>query len=453
MKLTRLLIAAVVMAGLGGVVWWSNKQQKAKESQPSAGVAPKILSLKESDITGIEIDKGTGETAERTVLKKDSAGKWQITAPQPLGADASAVSSITSLASALTSERMVDANATNLASYGLDPATVTLKLTMKDGKTHTLLVGDDTPTGVSSYVMLAGDPRLFIMTKGSKETFDKTFKDLRDKRLLTFDREKISRVDLDEAGQPPIEFGRVGQDEWQFLKPKVMRADSTEVDDLLSRLSQAQMDPSLSEADAKKYEAAFASGGNLAEVKVTDPNGTQTLMVHKKRAANGVDDFYAKSSVVAGVTAKISTDLSDLLSKKAEDYRNKKLFDFGFDEPSRIDIKDGAKAVTYQKSGDNWTSGGKNMDAVSVEALIDKLRDLSATKFADSGYTKPVMEITVVSNQGKRTETAQIAPAGTDFLAKRSGGDTTLYQLPAATIQDLRKIAGDVKPEQKQKKK
>jgi hypothetical protein len=38
----------------------------------------------------------------------------------------------------------------------------------------------------------------------------------------------------------------------------------------------------------------------------------------------------------------------------------------------------------------------------------------------------------------------QIAPAGKDFLARRDN-DSTLYQLDASAVQDLRTSAGDVK--------
>jgi hypothetical protein len=48
----------------------------------------------------------------------------------------------------------------------------------------------------------------------------------------------------------------------------------------------------------------------------------------------------------------------------------------------------------------------------------------------------------------------QIAPAGPDFLARREG-DSTFYQLEAASVQDLRTSMGDVKeqPQQQPKKK
>ena len=62
-----------------------------------------------------------------------------------------------------------------------------------------LLIGDDTPTGSGAYAKLAGDPRVFTVASFIKTSLDKTPNDLRDKRLLTFDSDKLTRVEL--AGQ------------------------------------------------------------------------------------------------------------------------------------------------------------------------------------------------------------------------------------------------------------
>ena len=88
MKFARLLIAAAVLAGLGGVLYWSNRSEAAKAHKPDPKAPPKILDLKEADIKQIEIRHRDGET---TVVKRNDAGKWSITAPQPLAADQSAV--------------------------------------------------------------------------------------------------------------------------------------------------------------------------------------------------------------------------------------------------------------------------------------------------------------------------------------------------------------------------
>jgi hypothetical protein len=430
MKFARLLIAAAVLAGLGGLVWWSNRSEEAKAGKPDPKAAPKILELKEADIRQIEIRHHDGET---TVLKRDDAGKWSIAAPQPMAADQTAVGAITSAVTSLSSDRVVDENATNLSSYGLDPPHIGVTFTMADGKTHMLRIGEDTPTEGNTYAMLDGDKRLFTIASFGKSALDKQSKDLREKHLLVFDQDKLSRVELD-SGKTSLEFGRAGSD-WQILKPKPMRADGFKVDELVRKLKDATMD---GDTDPKAAAAAFAGGQKAAIAKVTGAEGTLTFEVRKAK-----DDYYAKSSALDGAY-KVTKEIGDGLNKSLDDFRNKKVFDFAFSDPTRIEIKEGGQSKVIEKSGENWTSGGKTMDSISVQNLIDKLRDLAATKFVDSGFTTPSLELTVVSNDGKRTEKVQIAAAGTNFLARREN-DSSLYQLEANAVNDLREVAAGVR--------
>ncbi len=128
----RLLIATAVLAVLGGFIFWSNKQEEAKKDEPNPK-APKILTLKEEDIRGIEVQR---KDEPPTLLKRDDVGKWTIASPLAVAADMQVVSAITAGASNLNADHVVDEKATGLASYGLDPATVSLTLTTKDGKPH-----------------------------------------------------------------------------------------------------------------------------------------------------------------------------------------------------------------------------------------------------------------------------------------------------------------------------
>jgi hypothetical protein len=441
MKLGRLLIAVVALAGLSAGVYWANLREKADANKPPANAPPKILTLQQDKINRIEFKRRDGET---TTVQKDDSGKWSITAPKPLGADQGVVGTVAVTLATLTSDRVVDPNVTDLAAYGLAPAADELTLTTKDGKTTKLLVGDETPTGNEVYAKLDGDPRLFTMAGSNKASLDKSIKDLRDKRLMTFDQDKVSRVELTshpKAAAEDIEFGRVNQSEWQILKPKPMRADGFQVDNMVKRVSDATMDTNASDEDLKKAAAAFAAAPALAVVKVTSASGTQTLEVRKSK-----DDYFAKSSVVDGIY-KVPADLGTGLNKSVDDFRNKKLFDFGYTEPTKIEIKDGGKTVNYERSDAKWSSGGKTMDNLSFQAFLDKLRDLVSTKFVDTGFTTPALELNIVSYDGKRTEKVQIAPgSGGNFIARREG-DTALYEIDAKSIQDLRQAAGDVKEE------
>jgi hypothetical protein len=435
MKFARLLIAAAVLAGLGGLLYWSNRSEEAKSGKPDPKAAPKILELKEADIKQIEIRHREGET---TVVKKDDAGKWSITAPRPLAADQTAVGAITSAVTSLSSDRLVDENATDLPSYGLEPPRIGVTFTTADGKAHVLRIGEDTPTEGNTYAMLDGDKRLFTIASFSKSALDKQSKDLREKHLLVFDQDKLSRVELEAAGKTPLEFGRAGSD-WQILKPKPMRADGFQVDELVRKLKDAAMvTEGDTETDSKAAVSAFAGGQKTATAKVTGAEGTLTLEVRKVK-----DDYYAKSSTMDGAY-KVTKEIGDGLNKSLEDFRNKKVFDFGFNDPTRIEIKDGGQSKVIEKSGENWTSAGKTMDSISVQNLIDKLRDLAAAKFADSGFTTASLELTVVSNDGKRTEKVQVAAAGSNFLARREN-DSSLYQLDAKAVEDIREAANGVK--------
>jgi hypothetical protein len=94
---------------------------------------------------------------------------------------------------------------------------------------------------------------------------------------------------------------------------------------------------------------------------------------------------------------------------------------------------------------DWWGPDGKKMDLDSVDSLLEKVRDLSATKFPESGFSTPAIEITVISNQNKRTEKVEVAKAGDAYIAKREN-EPELYQLDAPSVKNLLEAAADIKP-------
>jgi hypothetical protein len=434
MKLRGLIVAMVVLLGLMGVLLWSNKHPKSAESaEAAAATPPKILSLKEDDISKIDLKK---KDAPEIVLAKNN-GKWQIDAPKPLAADQTTVSTMLTTLSSFNSERLVEDKATDLNQYGLAQPAFETDVTLKDNKTQKLLLGDNSPTGNAVYAKLANDPRVFIVNTYEKNSLDKSLNDLRDKRLLTVNQDKISKVELT-AKKQDIEFGR-NKDEWQIVKPKPMRADGTQVEDLIRNLTDAKMDLSGTD-DAKKMAAAFASATPVATAKVTDESGTQELQVRKNK-----DDYYAKSSIVDGVY-KVSSGVAQGMDKSVDDFRNKKLFDFGFTDPNKLEIHDGAESYFLTRSGEDWWNGsGQKLEIGAAQSLIDKLREFSAAKFVDSGFTQPVIDLSVTSNDGKRVEQVSISKSGDNYIAKREN-EPSLYQIDSKSVSDLQKAEEDLKP-------
>ncbi|HUO28292.1 MAG TPA: DUF4340 domain-containing protein [Bryobacteraceae bacterium] len=440
MKPSGLLVAVGVLAVLGGALYWSNRRQKADAAKPATDTTPKILSIPDDQITQVTLKKTGGDT---TVLDKSAGGKWQITEPKPMRADQDAVKSLVTAVGSLNGDTTVTDKATDLSAYGLSTPILDVTVTKKDGKSQDILLGDDTPTGGGTYAKLAGNPHIYTIASYVKSNIDKSSNDLRDKRLLTFDQDKVTRVDLQPAGGPAIEFGKDNQNDWQILKPKPLRADGSQVDELIRKLKDAKMDAAISDEDAKKAAAAFASGTKVAVATVSDANGTEELEVRKDKDKN----YYAKSSAVPGIY-KVTADVGDGLDKKLDDFRNKKLFDFGWTDPQKVEIG----KTAFEKSGEKWMSGSKQMDSSSVETVVDKLRDLSATKFPDTGGGADVLDITVTSNNGKRVEKVSISKQGDTYFAKREN-EPSIYQLDSKAVDGLQAAVKAVKEFQPPKKK
>ena len=435
MKLGGLIVAVLVLGGLTGTLYWSNHHKPAESTEASADTPPKILAVKEADISRFDLKKNG---VDQVAGERNSSGQWRIASPTSLPADQSAVTGLLGTFSSLSSQRLVEEKAGNLASYGLDAPKLEFDLFEKDNKTQKLLLGDVTPTGNGIYAKLDGDARVFIMPSFDKTSIDKTANDLRDKRLLTLDPDKISQVDL-VAKKQEIAFGR-NKDGWQMVKPRPLRADGSRVDELVRALTDAKMELNALD-DPKKTASAFASATPVATAKLTAESGTQELQVRKNK-----DDYYAKSSAVEG-TYKVASTLGQALNKNLDDFRNKKLFDLGSDDPNKIEIRDGIKSYFLTRNGEDWWSGSaKKIDPGTVQDLIDKIRDLSASKFVDTGLTFATsIELTVTSNDGKRVEKVGMAKLGDNYIAMREN-DSTLYQIDAKAIDDLKKSAEDVKP-------
>jgi hypothetical protein len=441
MKFRGLLIAAVVLLILACVLYWSDHRKAPDTATPSADASPDILKIDPATVASLTV-KAKG--AQPVTLLRSRADQWRITTPGTYPADSTTVSGMLSNLSPLASQRVVEDRSSNLARFGLTDPSLELDITAKSNKTTRLLLGDDTPTGDAVYAAVAGDPRVFSAASYIKTSLNKTLSDLRDKRLLPIEAASVSSIDLLRKGQD-IGFARV-QNGWQIERPKPYRTDSFQVDDLLQQLTSAKWDPS---TPAPEAATNFAHATPLATIKLTGSAGNDTLDVRKDKS-----DDYAKSSAVAGVfkiDSTTATALSQALDHSLDDFRRKQLFDFGYTDPDKIEYHSGATSLVLTHTGNDWWSNGKKMDSDSVSMLVSTLRDLAATKFVDSGFTAPTIDITVTSNGGKKVEKVQLQQTGDSALARRED-DPTLYSLDAATINSLTNSIAAIKPAAPSKK-
>ena len=453
MKPIRLLIALVILLGLSGAVWYSERHPPQPKSESKT---EKILTLEQDQIRKIHVTRTAGESV---TLEKSDDGKWRITAPKSYKADESTASSMVSSLASLNADQVIEEKNTDWATYGLEPGKLHAEITLKDGKQHKLTLGEEAPTSSGVYARLEGSPRLFTIASYVKSSLDKSVQDLRDKRVLPFESEKVSRVTVVTKDRT-LEFGKAGS-AWQIVKPSPMRADNYAVDDMVRAVRDANFESILDESEKPPPKYSFASPH--AAFEAVDPGGVHKLTIGKDKDSN----YYASTTAMPGVF-KIASSVADALNKKLEDLRNKKLFDFGWNDPQKLEVRDGEVRLTIEKKGDKWLradAGNRELPSDKVQTLIDNLRNLSSKTFtadeapaqAKYGLSKPVADAKVTSDDGKRVERVLIASGPeSKYYAARENEPAT-YEIEKTSYEDYQKAITALKdapppaPEKKSK--
>lgn len=167
MKLQRstvVLVAAALL--LGGVVLFTQARQSGSNrptaAQDNSETTP-VYEFEETDVVFLSI-----ETAEQTVVfEKDDAGFWQMVEPSAQPAEEAAIAF---LLSRLVTDGLVQTttiDAANQSEFGLADPFATVELTLEDGTSHTLILGDADFSGQNYYALV--DPDTFPLAAEAGE--------------------------------------------------------------------------------------------------------------------------------------------------------------------------------------------------------------------------------------------------------------------------------------------
>jgi hypothetical protein len=136
---------------------------------------------------------------------------WELVPPSPVRLDQGAIGNVLWSLAYMYAERIIDEAPENLADYGLDNPQSHTILTGSDGKEAEFFRGNKTPSGSGYYVMLKGDPKVYLVSIYSAERLALTMKDIRDRALSsTFEMAEFRRLSM-ETGDFRIEVVPVAE--------------------------------------------------------------------------------------------------------------------------------------------------------------------------------------------------------------------------------------------------
>ena len=440
-------ILAAVLAGLAAYIFLVDAKKPIEPE--GAEKRDKVFTVEAEKIEDVTVTSSTGEV---TSLRKNG-GAWQMTAPAAGKADASEVSGITTNLSTVEMTSVVDDAPKDLGPYGL--ATPRVEIAFKaagDKAERRLRIGGKTPTGGDVYAQRGGEKKVFLIPAYLESSFDRKTFDLRDKSLLTFDRDKVDRLELAHDGAT-IEVTKSGAD-WMVSAPIRAKADFSVVEQLITRLGSGQM--TAMEADQATDLKAYGLDKPVVTATVGAGSARATLLVGNP-APEGKTGVYAKDASRPFV-ALVGKDLADDLKKTVSDLRRKDLFEFRAFNASRLEIVRGAETFVFEKvkgtgkdAAEKWrrtAPKAADVDTGKMESLLTGLSNLRAQSFAEptakTGLDAPAATVTARFGDANTQERVAFGRVGPDVFASR-GDEPGAARLDAAAFDEALKALDAVK--------
>ena len=423
--LTSTLLLVVVLAGLGAYIYFVDSKQ-APASLSGEPAKEKVYSVETDKIDEIKITAG-GETS---LLRKSDAG-WTMIEPTQTNADPAEALGMAQAISGLERVRVVDENPKDLAQYGLENPAVRIDFKAQGNVSGSLKLGDKNATQGELYAQKNDEKPVFLVSSFHETTFNRKPFDLRDKKILRFDRDKVDAIAM-VRGPSSIGLARDGT-EWKIVKPGAARSDYSAVEGLLSRLSGSNM-TKLIETDVKdlaKY------GLDKPVMTITLGAGSSNTVLQIGKTENG--ETYAKDASRPLVFTLDST-MQDDVKKSLDEYRKKELFEF---RPfllaklrAVLDAPGGPKTYEFEKvkgakpeDPETWNMtrvGGATVtaDQAAMDDLLNRLAALKAESWVDAktktGLEKPALVVSA-SHDGGKFERVRFGQVGDNAYGARDG--------------------------------
>ena len=176
-----------------------------------------LLAFEEKEILELSL-RSKNETLR---MVRGESNHWDILSPVKTNAD---LSTINSLLFDLKEARIAEFIKISLdipKTFGLDAPRKSFSLKMKDGKTWTLQLGNETSDGQQVFANRSGESTVFSISKEAVNKLFRSLHDLRNKKLLEFKNDEVNKI-LIKTSDKLFEL-RKKESEWHLEKPEQIK--------------------------------------------------------------------------------------------------------------------------------------------------------------------------------------------------------------------------------------
>ena len=423
-----------------------SEQRKQEEKDR----AEKVILFDPENVKAISFIKG-----ENTItLKRLGTDEWQVTAPIDAKGDAPAVSDFLSFLNNLNFTRVVEESPKDLTPFGLDTPDLKIILSMNNGETKGVRVGDDHPMGNKVYLARLNESR--VLAAGiTKNRLDRKVHDLRDKTILDFKTPQITKIEFIRNGKT-LSLKK-NEESWEVSEGEISaKGNETEITNLLNTIQSARIEQFVEE----KPEQLTSYGFNNSKltVKLTTSKASEPLVL--LIGGKNEHGFYAKTLPKKNVFT-INQSLFDTLNnRKLVDFFNKSLVDFNDDDLAKVTLlmdDDSVDLIRDEKDLQKWTMVKPvNMKAntATINSLLFDLKNVRIVEFITThtknsktfNFEQPEKEINLTFKNGKTwaLKLGNQTSSQDHYFAQRSD-DETVFTIQKSSVESIFRSLHDLK--------
>jgi len=412
MKFRSTLLLALLVAGLGGWLWWVERPKVERETEKKTLLA----AFDKGRVAALELD-----LPEASIRLRRKDGAWRLEAPIEAAADPGAVRALLDAIATAESRKIVAEKADAPATYGLDRPVAQVTVVFDDGtRLPTVRVGKTTPVGYGAYARVGDDPAVLLTTGAFHAGVRKGVDDLRDRDVLAFEAADVSQLRISANGRSDVVLEREGEG-WRIAKPAALRADASQVQGFLSSLESLRAD-------------GFVDGAPTAGQGLLPPERTIVLVPREGeplelRVGRTVVEGEAKKTFVArgaaGPVFAVPEHLAQGLAKGVDDLRDKTIVSVPRESLAAIAVtRADGRGFRLEKKDGAWRladAGAVGTRQPLLDRFADDARSLRGSEVAAEpadaralGLDRPSLQIAFEGEAG--------APLGRIRIAGRDDG-------------------------------
>jgi hypothetical protein len=409
-----------------------------------------LWQLLSEDITAVRVHR---EKEDEYRLSRDGSG-WKITGPFEATAQAATAGAMVNDLASPQAQSYKAHQAKDLAAYGLDKPHLSVTVSAKNGKEHTLLIG--APAGKDSpgrFAKLTSGSAVFVVADAVPRAADRAALELLEPVLLHLEENQVERVQ-GKGGDNAMTLEHKDE-KWRVSEGPgaPFPADTDAVTSLAGLLAGLR---------AERF-AAYGKDANWKKYGLDKPNATLTVRVkpqaggpaeHTVELGGAIEGNgkarYARVDKGPGV-AVLDAATAEVLTRTHLDYVNRHVLQFDTAQAQSLLRQQGDDVLEVVKKDDGWRlikPADERADDKAVQDLLGQLGDLRARRIAaypaknlaPFGLDKPVV-VTIKLAGSKPAEHVvkvgkPVSAASTDRFAQVDSGPAVAV-LPAGLADRL----------------